>query len=158
MEEQNNKVYCLGTKDGIGVIEALEAKGGVNSDALDGNAVDHIYYIDPVTNKIISTYKDCLAYNMVISNYTEIEPLIPKSWRAEKREPYYTIDSYNGLCTIRMSYECHNSLDDSRYNSGNYYRTQEECLKVADACNEVIKFAALKPGGIKYEYKRTSNR
>ena len=139
MEQQNNKVYCLGTKDGRGVIEALEEKGGVNTDALDGNAVGHIYYIDPVTYKIISTYKDCLAYNMVISNYTEIEPLMPKRWRAKKREPYYTIDSYNGSCTARISYESYHNLDDSRYNSGNYYRTQEECLKIAKACNEIIK-------------------
>lgn len=158
MEEKNKKVYCLGTKDGKGVIEALEERGGANTDGLEGNHTELIYYIDPVTNSIRAIQRDNLTYNMAISNYTEIEPLIPKSWRAEKREPYYTIDSYNGLCTIRMSYECHNSLDDSRYNSGNYYRTQEECLKVADACNEVIKFAALKPGGIKYEYKRTSNR
>lgn len=156
--EKNNKVYCLGTKDDRGVIEALEDRGGVNSDALDGNAVGHAYCIDPVTNKIISTYKDCLAYNMVISNYTEIEPLIPKRWRAEFEEPYYTIDIFNGLCDARISYESHEAIDDSRYNNGNYYRTMEECSKVADACNEVIKFSALKPGGIKYEYKRTSNR
>ncbi len=160
MVNKNKKVYCRGTKDGKGVIEALEERGGINSYVHEGfgTSRDTIYYIDPITNKILDTNKDYHAYNMVISNYTEIQPLKPKRWRAEKREPYYIIDSDNGFCKARVSYERGDVIDDSRYNSGNYYRTMEECSKVADACNEVIKFSALNPGGLKYEYKRTSNR
>lgn len=143
MEEKNKKVYCLGTKDGKGVIEALEERGGVNKDILQGNTVSHIYYIDPVTNKIITTSKDSLAYNMVISYYTEIPPLKPKRWRAEFEQPYYTVDIYNGLCGARISYESNDAIDDSRYNKGNYYRTMAEASKVADACNEIIQFPGL---------------
>lgn len=145
MEEKNKKVYCLGTKDGKGVIEALEERGGVNSAVLfgTGSSKDHIYYIDPVTNKIISTNKDSPAYNMVISNYTEIPPLKPKRWRAEFDQPYYTVDISNGLCGARISYESNDAIDDSRYNNGNYYRTMAEASKVADACNEIIQFPGL---------------
>ena len=96
MEEKNKKVYCLGTKDGKGVIEALEERGGANTDGLEGNHTELIYYIDPVTNSIRAIQRDNLTYNMVISNYTEIPPLKPKRWRAEFDQPYYTVDISNG--------------------------------------------------------------
>lgn len=143
MEEKNKKVYCLGTKDGKGVIEALEERGGVNTDGLEGNHTELIYYIDPVTNSIRALQGDNLTYNMVISNYTEIPPLKPKRWRAEFEQPYYTVDIYNGLCGARISYESNDDIDNSRYNSGNYYRTMAEASKVADACNEIIQFPGL---------------
>ena len=143
MEEKNKKVYCLGTKDGKGVIEALEERGGANTDVLEGNHTELIYYIDPVTNSIRAIQRDNLTYNMVISNYTEIPPLKPKRWRAEFDQPYYTVDISNGLCGARISYESNDAIDDSRYNKGNYYRTMAEASKVADACNEIIQFPGL---------------
>lgn len=143
MEEKNKKVYCLGTKDGKGVIEALEERGGANTDGLEGNHTELIYYIDPVTNSIRAIERDNLTYNMVISNYTEIPPLKPKRWRAEFDQPYYTVDISNGLCGARISYESNDAIDDSRYNNGNYYRTMTEASKVADACNEIIQFPGL---------------
>lgn len=142
MENQNKKVYCRGTKDGKGVIEALEERGGVNTDPLFGNSTNFIYYIDPVTNSIIATERDTPIYNMVTSNYTEIQPLKPKRWRAKFRQLYYTIQIHNGACKVVHFYEEWDSVDNKRYEKGNYYRTKEECQKVADACNKIIESSA----------------
>ena len=137
MDKDFKSVYVRGTKSGKGVIEVLEERGGVNSAVLfgTGSSKDHIYYIDPVTNKIISTNKDSPAYNMVISNYTEIPPLKSKRWRAERTETYYTLDS---TLDVIESSEYGDRYDEGRYISGNYFRTRKDAERAAEKIKKML--------------------
>ena len=45
MDKNYKPVYVRGAKTGIGVIEALEALGGINNNRLQGTYDDNIYYI-----------------------------------------------------------------------------------------------------------------
>ena len=71
-------VYCRGTKDGKGVIEALEAHGGKNVYSLDGanSCYDYTYYIDPdgeITSFVSD--QDVDRFILIKQFYTEIPPL-----------------------------------------------------------------------------------
>jgi hypothetical protein len=71
-------VYCRGTKDGKGVIEALEAHGGKNVYSHDGtnSCYDYTFYIDP--DGEITTFvpdQDVDRFILIKQFYTEIPPL-----------------------------------------------------------------------------------
>lgn len=136
--EDNKKVYCKGTNDGKGVIEALKERGGMLETPLFGNSKNLIYYIDPVTNRIISTSKDTSTYNMVISNYTEIQPLKPKRWRAGKGKYYYTVLIIWGEAKVISSIDTDDCTDISRYEKGIYFQSPEAAQPLADKLNETI--------------------
>lgn len=55
---------------------------------------------------------------------------IPKRWRGEKGEKYYSI---TGVDVISINSEDCVNLDDRRYNLGNYFKTKEEAQKVIDS-------------------------
>ena len=61
---------------------------------------------------------------------------IPKRWRAEKGEKYYFL---NTECEIRNIWEDKTKEDETRYNLGNYFKTEEEAQKVKE---ELDKFWA----------------
>ena len=71
-------VYCRGTEDGKGVIEALEAHGGTNVYNHDGtnSCYDYTYYIDP-DGEIVSFIPDQDADRFILVKqfYTEVQPL-----------------------------------------------------------------------------------
>lgn len=71
-------VYCRGTEDGKGVIEALEAHGGKNVYNHDGtnSCYDYTYYIDP-DGEIVSFIPDQDADRFILVKqfYTEVQPL-----------------------------------------------------------------------------------
>lgn len=135
---KNRRVYCLGTKDGMGVREVLEEHGGIYTTRYDFNDKVALFYIHPANGYITYAREDSDEGKLVKALFTEVKPLEPKRWRAELGKPYYTIITRDGIFMPNMSNEDGYSMDDSRYNSGNYYRTKEECLKVANACNELI--------------------
>ena len=52
---------------------------------------------------------------------------IPKRWRVEKGKKYYFL---NTECEIRNIWEDKTKEDETRYNLGNYFKTEEEAEKV----------------------------
>ena len=134
MNKNFKPVYVRGTKTGTGVIETLTALGGINNCNYSGNNDDIIYYMMP------DNYICSVSINSGYAKYimATAEELQPKRWRAALKGSYYTIDTYSGLCKVRVSHDCYDSVDDSRYGSGNYYKTREECQKTADACNKLM--------------------
>ena len=61
---------------------------------------------------------------------------IPKRWRAEKGKKYYFL---NTECEIRNIWGDKTKEDETRYNLGNYFKTEEEAQKVKE---ELDKFWA----------------
>ena len=59
---------------------------------------------------------------------------IHKRWRAEKGKKYYFL---NTECEIRNIWEDKTKEDETRYNLGNYFKTEEEAQKVKE---ELDKF------------------
>ena len=59
---------------------------------------------------------------------------IPKRWRVEKGKKYYFL---NTECEIRNIWEDKTKEDETRYNLGNYFKTEEEAQKVKE---ELDKF------------------
>ena len=55
---------------------------------------------------------------------------IPKRWRAEQKKGYFYIHS-NGLVDETM--ESYKTMDNQRYELGNYFRTEEETQKIIDS-------------------------
>ena len=55
---------------------------------------------------------------------------IPKRWRAEQKKGYFYIYS-NGLVDETM--ESYKTMDNQRYELGNYFRTEEEAQKIIDS-------------------------
>lgn len=55
---------------------------------------------------------------------------IPKRWRAEQKKGYFYIHS-NGLVDETM--ESYKTMDNQRYELGNYFRTEEEAQKIIDS-------------------------
>ena len=55
---------------------------------------------------------------------------IPKRWRAEEGENYYSIA---GVDVIKIDSENLVELDNRRYELGNYFQTEEEAQKVIDS-------------------------
>lgn len=136
---KERKIYCLGTKDGKGVKEVLKEHGGVDAPHdYHYNVEGAVFYIHPVTGYITYANKDSHEGMLVKVLFTEVKPLKPKRWRAELGKLYYTIIINNGTCKPCLSHDNYYNIDDGRYNSGNYYRTEEECSKVAEACNKLM--------------------
>ena len=61
--------------------------------------------------------------------YAELVPKNNKNWRAEKGETYNCIDSYG---VIDFNYEDNTEKDTYRYNTLNYFRTEEEAEKARE--------------------------
>jgi len=55
---------------------------------------------------------------------------IPKRWRAEQKKGYFYIHS-NGLVDETM--ESYKTMDNQRYELGNYFKTEEEAQKIIDS-------------------------
>lgn len=60
---------------------------------------------------------------------------IPR-WRATKGGFYYYLSSFSD---VTKNEEENDMIDDFRYNLGNYFRTREVALKVADEIKEIFK-------------------
>ena len=61
---------------------------------------------------------------------------IPKRWRAEKEKEYFFVTGTN---EITIDEEYYNEADNTRYELGNYFKTEEEAEKVKE---ELDKFWA----------------
>lgn len=133
MDNKNFKpVYIRGTVTGTGVIEALEALGGINKKKLSGTDTDSIYYIDPEDNTIRLVTKRSYFGVYIIATAKEIKAY---RWRAKRTEVYYTLDS---TLDITKSIEYGDRYDDGRYDSGNYYRTRKEAEIAAEKIKKVL--------------------
>ena len=60
---------------------------------------------------------------------------ILKCWRAEKENIYYFI---NSLGEIAEGFEVYSSIDNQRYEFGNYFQTYEEAEKYRDRIKEML--------------------
>lgn len=121
-----NPVYIRGTETGNGVIKALENLGGKNEYYHKGNKKTYIYFIDPETNVINYVVEDSLFGRYVKSTAKEIKPV---KWRAKEGGTYYMISA--SLFVLETT-DDRDSIDHDVYNSGNYFKTEEEAKKVLE--------------------------
>ena len=135
MKKDYKPVYVRGTKTGKGVIEVLEALGGINIYDYAGAGDECIYFIMPDTNHICMTSYDAKFGQYIVAIAKEIKPLKPLRWRAERCEGYYTIDS---TLVVIESTECRDRYDNGRYESGNYFRTEEEAREMAEKMKKIL--------------------
>ena len=135
MNKNFKPVYVQGTKTGKGVIEALEALGGVNNSSYAGAGDECIYFIMPDTNLICMTSYDAKFGQYITAIAKEIKPLKPLRWRAERNGNYYLV--YTTMDIIEV-YDHRTPLDDDHYNCGNYFRTKEEAEKMANKMKKIL--------------------
>ena len=106
--------------------EIIKSKDGINRERyrlnLESVSVDEEYFVD-ITNLKISVYSKKVfeeikkTIDLINEKYG-----IPKRWRAEENDCYYTIFGEN--------IEKKSLADDKFYNLGNYFKTKEEAEKV----------------------------
>lgn len=114
--------------------EIIKSKDGINRERyrlnLESVSVDEEYFVD-ITNLKISIYSKKVfeeikkTIDLINEKYG-----IPKRWRAEQKKGYFYVYS-NGFVDETM--ERYNSIDNQRYELGNYFRTEEEAKKVIDS-------------------------
>lgn len=82
-------------------------------------------------NLITNEEKECIEnfVNLVNQKYG-----IPKRWRAKENEEYYFLD---GKCEIWKTIEEKKRVDNTFFEQGNYFKTEEEAEKVKE---ELDKF------------------
>lgn len=136
---QNQRVYCRGTANGKGVIEALIERGGKNALGYNGKMtydvknnvpIETYYYIS--SNNLIKcctrmdNWSDLV--DMLLTFHTEIPPLIPQRWRAEKGENFWIITPSFKTCKYT---DFGDSWENRLYNAKNYFPNEELASKVA---------------------------
>ena len=148
MENKNfEKVYCRGTINGIGVKEALEARGGVvKHPFLHFNQSDAVFFISPLDGSIeVIDITSSYFYHIIKPLFTEIMPLLPPKpqyingrWRAYYGGDYYHILILGGWAVTKECRDDYDCIDDTRFEKGNYYRTEEEAQRDAEAMNKIL--------------------
>lgn len=94
---------------------------------------DDIYLSD---NNIYCYCEETINKIKEFVDYVNEEYGILKRWRVEKGKKYYFL---NTECEIRNIWEDKTKEDETRYNLGNYFKTEEEAQKVKE---ELDKFWA----------------
>lgn len=132
MDKNYKRVYVQGTETGIGVIEALEAYGGINNFSYAGTGSNCIYFIMPNSNLICMTDYESKFGEYITVTAKEVKPL---RWRGELGDTYYSI---NSSMYIAESSDCRDSFDNGRYACGNYFKTREEAQEMAEKIKKVL--------------------
>lgn len=132
MDKNYKPVYVQGTMTGKGVIEALEALGGINNCKYKGNCKTNIYYISPVGNFICAVNEDSSFCPYIKATAEKIKPL---TWRAEQGAGYYIVDS---TIEVQKMYDFRDCSDNKRYENGNYFKTKEEAEKAAEKIKKIL--------------------
>lgn len=84
----------------------------------------------------------------LIDRIREIEKEIeldssPKFERVENGEVYYRIMIRYGIADFDQSFECHEEIDEARFNSNNYFKTAERAKEVTDKINFLLRLERL---------------
>lgn len=66
----------------------------------------------------------------------ETEEIETKRWRAKEFERYYFVDNVFGIFSNR---EVFDSTDDGLWNSGNYFRTEDEARKYVNEFKRMLQ-------------------
>lgn len=91
---------------------------------------------ESVDNRIFLIDKEDLKNILEKVNKINEKYGIPKRWRAEKEKEYFFVTGTN---EITIDEEYYNEADNTRYELGNYFKTEEEAEKVKE---ELDKFWA----------------
>ena len=91
---------------------------------------------ESVDNRIFLVDKEDLKNILEKVNKINEKYGIPKRWRAEKEKEYFFVTGTN---EITIDEEYYNEADNTRYELGNYFKTEEEAEKVKE---ELDKFWA----------------
>lgn len=126
MDKNFKPVYVQGTETGKGVIEALEAFGGINKNSHHGINDGDIYYIDPEDYTINTVSKYSLLGKYIIATSKKI---IPLRWRAKKGSKYYVVTAN---LQIMETNDVRGDADNDFYRIGNYFKTKEEAKEVLE--------------------------
>ena len=129
-------VYCVGTKDGIGVIEALESFGGKNVHEYSGIGDDYLFYIS-TDNTIRACATDTEIYRHLKVFYEVIEPV--QGFKAKHGEKYYFIGGmlHNLFVDKKNDVDC--MVDVERFDCGNYFKTREEAEDAMEKLKQELK-------------------
>jgi hypothetical protein len=135
MDKNFKPVYVQGTKTGTGVIEALEALGGINIYDYAGAGDDCMYFIMPDTNHICMTSYETKFSQYIRATAKEIKPLKLPRWRAKNKGQYYAIGA--DMKVIKL--HDYRDVECARlYNCGNYFRTEKEAQEMAEKIKKVL--------------------
>jgi len=143
MEEKKfDLVYCLGTEDGKGVREALEAHGGKHVPSKDCSykGATNAYYISPRDGTIdgICIYPYNAFVEFIKPLFTEIEPLDGRRRRAYMGGRFWVV-RMNPLAIIDSSIDAYQRIDNVIFESGNYFLSEAEAQEYADKINQLFK-------------------
>lgn len=88
-----------------------------------------------------ATHEDAALFTRILAeNGYEYDPekkeVRKKRWRAESREPYYYVNASGRICFYK---ENNDSIDQSLYDAGNYFRTREIAELAAKEIKEVFQ-------------------
>lgn len=134
MDKKNFKpVYIRGTETGKGVIEALIALGGINYCHYNGKCDDYIYYMMP-NNSICSALVNSQCGKYIIAIAKEIKPI---KWRAARGSTYYFV-YVDGCTNVMKITDCNDIFDNTRYDCGNYFRTEAEAKEMAEKIKKIL--------------------
>ena len=78
-------------------------------------------------------FKDGKRWN---AETKQVEDVKPKRWRAESNEYYSYLDSF---LTVSEDLEHFVLSNDLRYDSGNYFKTEEQAEAAAEKIKELLK-------------------
>lgn len=139
----NKEVFCRGTESGVGVKEVLLEHGGNYEFPLSFKNTDALYFISPIGNCItIVSNSSTPLYRMVEKFYTEVQPL--KNVSEEKKETerdgyyWYVSESYSCAYVVKTK-DLRDTVDNIRYNRGNYFKLETEAQECADRINQMFK-------------------
>ena len=121
---QRGKIFEISTNDDSNLPMYVGFNKGKEAYTLDGR-----YYVNDKYPRLLH-YRDDYDYDVIDFNN------LPKRWRAEKGDIYYSFTSNFG---VEESTEYNDYLDNEAYDSGNYFQTKEEAQEVADKLNKYFK-------------------
>ena len=79
----------------------------------------------------------------------ETEEIETKRWRAKEFERYYFVDNVFGIFSHR---EVFDSTDDGLWNSGNYFRTEDEARKICQRVQKDVARKNFRQGGMSMKH------
>ena len=114
--------------------EIIKFKDAINRERyrlnLESVSVDEEYFVD-ITNLKISVYsKKVFEEIKKMIDLINEKYGIPKRWRAEENEEYFYINNYGIVLNLEETYS---NEDNCNYELGNYFKTDEEAIKVVNS-------------------------
>ena len=136
MNQKFEAYYVVGTRNGKGVLYALESLGYKNTEQWtgEGRLGDTIYYTKPdMSIGKVESDENYELYQYIKDTATEVRPM---RWKAKEGYPYFYVDAT--LVVTETTEEGYTS-DRERYDVGNYFEFRDEAQAFADKLKELFR-------------------